>query len=253
MAGNNQVSTQTSTQIRNMYSDNMAYMNIKFFNTNLSFQLYPFQSKDETGRSKFDMQHGQMTTVNFEGAFSLYQASKDIIDGKIRECNLLIPCANGATLTLERKMGMNNIMETYFTINKNNVIIPFKFMTQTYNANENGQNVQKVIECGLGAFMKTIEGYLTGINADRHLDKLTEEFVKAQSENGNNQNSYSSNNNSNNNGYRSNNYNKGNSNNRGNYNYRKNYYNNNNNSNGNNNGFNDGSRQQNMSTYNIPN
>ena len=40
----NIIKTATSTQIRNFYSDGLSYMNVKFFNTNLSFNLYPFIS-----------------------------------------------------------------------------------------------------------------------------------------------------------------------------------------------------------------
>lgn len=181
MAENNQGNrTSTSTQIRNMYSDGMSYMNIKFFNTNLSFCLYPFISKDDVGRSTYDMKNGQQTTVNFEGAYALYQTSKDIISGKLQEINLPVPCLAGATLTLERKLGQNGKLETIFSITKNNVNIPFRFHTIEQQLKENGQIVTKVVEAGLGAFMKTLDGYLTGINADRHLDKLTEDFAKIQ-------------------------------------------------------------------------
>ena len=166
--------TSTSTQIRNMYSDGMSYMNIKFYNTNLSFQLYPFTGKDQNGRSKYDMKSGQQTTVNFEGAYALYHAAKDIIDGKVQQTTLSVPC-NGASLVLERKLGMNGQMETVFSISKNNMTIPFKFNTIQQQVNINGQIQSQTIETGLGAFAKTIEGYLTGINSDRHLDKLTED------------------------------------------------------------------------------
>lgn len=176
---NNGQRTSTSTQIRNMYSDGMSYMNIKFYNTNLSFQLYPFTGKDPNGRSKYDMKNGQQTTVNFEGAYALYQAGKDIIDGKVQQTSLSVPC-NGASLVLERKLGMNGQMETVFSISKNNVTIPFRFNTIQQQVNTNGQVQSQTIEIGLGAFIKTIEGYLTGINADRHLDKLTAEYAAIQ-------------------------------------------------------------------------
>lgn len=172
--------TTTSTQIRNMYSEGVSYMNIKFFNTNLSFNLAPFMNKDQTGKSIYDFKNAQMTTVNFEGAFALYQTAKDIIENKINECNLVIPCSGGATLTLKRSMGTNGQMETVFSISKNNVIIPFLFATIDQVITENGQPVTRRIEVGLGSFMKTIEGYLTGINADRHLNKLTDDFVASQ-------------------------------------------------------------------------
>ena len=227
---NNAMHTSTSTQIRNMYSEEISYMNIKFFNTNLAFQLYPYNGKDQNGRSRYDMKKGQQTTVNYEGAYALYQASKDIIDGKIQELNMSIPCTN-ATLTLERKFGTNGQMETIFSINKNNVTIPFKFQTITQQIRENGVVSTKTVETGLGSFMMTIKGYLTGINADRHLDKLTEDYIKLQQES-----QKQPNNNQNGNGYKQNNYKK--------QNYGNNYQQPQPNAWG---------SSQNMSSYNLPN
>lgn len=179
--------TSTSTQIRNFYSEGISYLNIKFFNTNLSFQFTPFVSKDATGRSTYDQQKSLMTTVNFDGAFALYNVANDIIQGKtIQEVLLTIPCAGGATLVIDRKLGQNGQMETYFVISKNNNSIPFKFNTSQVQIKENGQMITKTIETGLGAFVKTIDGYLVGINADRHLDKLTEDFIKSKEGQGGN-------------------------------------------------------------------
>lgn len=240
----NTIKTATSTQIRNFYSDGLSYMNVKFFNTNLSFNLYPFISKDSTGKSSYDMKNGQLTTVNFEGAYALYSAGNDIIEGKLNECNLPIPCAAGATLNLERKLSPNGMMETIFSITKNGVTIPFRFQTTTIQIKENGQIVSKVIESGLGAFVKTIEGYLTGINADRHLNKLTDDFVKSQQEqNGQNNggNNY--------NGYKNNGYKKPYTGANG---YKKSYQNNGSNYNNQGN-WNNQPKQQDMSTYQINN
>lgn len=246
MAETNNQRTGTSTQIRNMYSDSISYLNISFFNTNLSFRFYPFLSKDNLGKSRYDTNHGQNTTVNYEGAYALYQMSKDIIEGKIQEANLVIPCAAGASLTFERKMGSSGQLETWISISKNNVMIPFKFQTILQQVKENGQQVTRTIEVGLGVFMKTIDGYLTGINADRHLDKLTDDYIKSQEENnqqGNNNRGYQ-NNNFRNNGYKKS-YNNG-----GGY---KKQYNGPQNPNGNNQQGWGNANQQNMSSYNLPN
>lgn len=233
------INTNTTTQIRNLYSDGMSYMNIKFFNTNLSFSLYPFISKDNLGKSSYDMKNGQVTTVNFEGAAALELTIEDIINGKIQECNLPIPCAGGASLNLERKLGQNGTMETIFSISKNGVTIPFKFQTMTIQVKENGQIVTKIVESGLKSFLSIVKGYSTGINADRHLDKLTEDYVNSLNKNGNNtQNNNSNyqnkfNNNSNYKKPYNNNYNK--------KSYNGNNYNNNDQQ---------GWKQQDMSTYN---
>lgn len=243
MSNNNQKQqTVTSTQIRNFYSDGISYLNVSFFNTNLSFKFYPFIRKDNIGKSEYDLKNGINTTVNFEGAYALWDASNNIIDVSINEINLPIPCAAGAILTLERKLGQNGEMETIFSISKNGILIPFKFQTTIYQTKENGQAVTKIIESGLGAFMKTIEGYLVGINADRHLDKLTEDFVKLQnSQNNNSQNATVNN-------QQQNTYN----------NYKKNYNNykkpyNNQYSNTNNYNNNNPNIQQDYSTYRINN
>lgn len=212
MSDNNR--TTTTTQIRNLYSDQMSYMNIKFFNTNLCFSLFPFVSKDNIGKSNYDTKNGLSTTVNFEGAYALYNVSKNIIDRNMNECDISIPCAAGATLNLRRSISQSGSLETIFIISKNGNSIPFKFQTINMQISyDNGQKGIKVIESGLGAFMKTIEGYLNGINADRHLDKLTDDYVKSiggdQQQNSNSQQSSPNqlNQNYKNNNYRNNNYN----------------------------------------------
>lgn len=255
---NNTQRTQTSTQIRNFYSEGMSYLNVRFFNTNLSFSFYPFISRDGNGISKYDMKNGQQTTVNYEGAYALYKIAMDILDNKVSECDLPVPCLAGAMVTLKREIGADGKYQTIFSITKNNMTIPFKFQTTECTTRVNGQVVTTTIESGLGAFCKTLDGYLSGINADRHLDKLTEDFVALQQQNGNNNsnnNNQQSNNNSysgnNNNGYRNYNNNNG-----GSYN-KKPYYNNNKKPYYNNNGGwkpqSTQPNQQNMSSYNIPN
>lgn len=185
MADNNN-RTATSTQIRNMYSEGMCYMNIKFFNANLCFQFYPFISRDNTGRSSYDMKNGLSTTVNFEGAFSLFTIAGAIIDGRIKNIDYSIPCAAGANLNLRCSTAPNGEPEVVFSITKNNVTVSFKFAVVAQNiTNGNGQPEVFYIHTALGAFQKTVEGYLTGINADRHLDKLTDDYVKALSQGGN--------------------------------------------------------------------
>lgn len=239
--------TSTSTQIRNFYSDGISYMNVSFYNIRLSFKFYPYTGKGNDGLSVYDLKNGQNTTVDYEGASALSQIIEDIINGKIQECDLPIPCAAGATLKLHRGMGNEGKIETVFSINKNGVEIPFVFKTMSYQVKENGQFVTRIIECGLKAFQKVLEGYLTGINADRHLDKLTDDYVKAQ---GNNNNNGGNQNNGNNNGnYRNNNYRKNNYNN-----YKKPYNGNNNggNYNGNSN-WEPPKQQQNLSSYSINN
>jgi len=170
-----------STTIRNLYSDEMSYLGMQFYNLYLSFKFARFLSKDSTGRSSYDNQNTLTTSVDYSGAYALYKAASDIVEGKesSQGTHLVIPC-NEASLVFERRPGQNGQMDTFISISKNNMTIPFKFTTHQIQQKENGQMITKTIESGLGAFIKTIEGYLTGINADRHLDKLTEEYVKLQ-------------------------------------------------------------------------
>lgn len=231
--------TSTSTQIRNLYSDGISCMNIKFYNTSLGFQLYPFTGKDSNGRSTYDTKNGQQTTVSYDGAFALYQMCNQIIDGKVQEGIITVPCM-GATITLERKLGLNG-PETVFSLTKNNVTIPFKFSVISQQIKENGNVTTKQIESGVGAFMKTVEGYLTGVNADRHLDKLTEEYAKLNGEQQNEQPQQQQNRpNYNNNNFKP----------RNNNNYNNNYRNNNNRGNNNNNNWQQ-RQQQSFQEYNI--
>lgn len=216
--------TKTSTQIRNMYCD-LSCLNIKFYNVNLSLQFTPFMQKSPNGMNTYDKSRLLVTTIDYESAYALYQAIKGIIEKKYPNgVTLSIPCNDGM-LVLERKMD-NGEFATFLVLSKNNTTIPFKFNTKTVKVN--GGN-DEVIEAGLGVFLKTVEGYLTGINADRHLDKLTEDFAKlmnGDSSENNNQKfntntSYQKNNNYNN----KKNWNKNN-----NWNNKNNYQNRNNNS-----------------------
>lgn len=229
MAANNR--TATTTQIRNMYSEGMSYLNTSFFNNSLSLKFYPFQSRDNTGRSHYDMNNGQVTTINYDLTYALYSACKEILEGKADNLLLTLPC-NGATLTLDHKSTPNSI-DTILSINKNNITIPFKFDTISEQITVNGNQQTKIIPAGLGAFKMTLEGFLTGINSDRHLDKLTEDYVKLQQNNNQGNNNYNN----------KSNYNKGN--------YKKNYNKGNYNNNYNNNQQTP-VQTQDMSTYNIP-
>lgn len=187
---NENARTNTSTQIRNLYSEGFSYLNVSFFNINLSFKFHKYLSKDNMGKNIYDLKNGLNTTVNYEGAAALFAISKDILDNKIQECTLPIPCAS-AELLFERKPGPNG-METWFSITKNGVTVPFKFNTMIVKVKENGQERDKIVETGLIVFNAIVDAYLDGINADRHLDKLTEDYAKLMESN-NGQNGYRNN------------------------------------------------------------
>lgn len=172
--------TNTSTQIRNLYSEGMCYLNVRFYNTYLSLSFAPFSGTDQTGRSNYDMAHAQFTTVNYENAYALYQTCMDIITEKITATDTQIDAAADAKLFLHHGLDQDGKPETVLTIQKNGVEVPFKFMITEQQVTEMGVQKTKYIHSGLGAFAKTVDGYLTGINADRHLDKLTDDYAALQ-------------------------------------------------------------------------
>ena len=177
-----------NTVIRNFYSEGTSSLMVCLFRYKVSFRLNPFTHKDAIGLNWYDNKNGITTSVNYEGAAALYIAAKNIVFGKEESNGMLlhIPCRNEVTLTLDRRPVPNNDgqgeqMETFLCITKGNVTIPFKFQRHLVEVKENGQMVVKNIESGLGAFGKTIEGYLTGIGSDSHLSKLPENFDELDS------------------------------------------------------------------------
>jgi hypothetical protein len=179
---NNNASKGTSTHIRTLYSENLSYLTITFYNTNLSFKFVPFMTKDANGKNKYNEPKSITTTINYEGAALLQYAAMDIIKNINHTDTMRVPveCNNGVRVVLERKLDQNNQMTTWLSIEKNGETVLFKFDTKIIQITKNGQNISQIIESGLLVFIKIIEGYLTGINADRHLNKLTEDFAKAQ-------------------------------------------------------------------------
>lgn len=165
----------TTTLIRTIYSDGLSYCVIKFYNTSLAFQFVPFQRKDETGKNVYDTTRSQSTTITADSAYTLFQFGTEILEGKIKDGQVTVN-GNNSQLTLET----NSVLQsTTFTISKNGQVIPFKFAVSTISTQENGIPTQRTIQAGLGSFTKMLEGYLTGINADRHLNKLTDDYVKS--------------------------------------------------------------------------
>lgn len=169
-----------STGIRNLYSKGYSAIFVSLYGMNLSFRFMPFVPKpakwDSIHDFHFDNANALTTTIDYVGAFTLYDAAINIINGKDAAQGMLltIPCAAGVSLVFERKPGQDGLMETFIAITKNNIIIPFKFNTYQAQVLENGQMVTKITETGLGAFAMTIFGYLTGIGAGNHLSKLSD-------------------------------------------------------------------------------
>lgn len=202
----------TTTQIRTFYSEGLSYLTMTFFNTKLSFKFVPFMGKNANGLNQYNEPKAITTTTDYGNAAGLYMAAKEIITNSTIVQTLPIPC-NGCTMVLDRR-NENGKLASYLIIDKNGEQIQFRF-AQMVIRTSSGE--EKVIESGLMAIIKTIEGYLTGINADRHLDKLTDDFVKFQESknNGGGGNNYKGQY-KNNGGYNKGQYNKSNYNNGGN-------------------------------------
>lgn len=171
----------TTTLIRTIYSEGLSYMVIKFCNTSISFQFVPFVRKDEQGKNVYDTQRSQTTTLNWDSAYALLKFGQDIIDNKVTEGSIQVN-GNQSTITLDHKTDqITNQPITIISLTKNNSTIQFKFSIQQVSVKNSitNQFQTSFIPAGLGAFIKMLEGYLTGINAERHLNKLTDDYVKS--------------------------------------------------------------------------
>lgn len=166
-----------TTQIRTLYSEGVSYMTIKFYNMNLSLSVHKQEGTDQNNRPRYS-RNGLFTYVNFEQAFALYKMAMDIINGNIKgEASLLFNSQHNVVLTL-RRAKMNDAYVTSLSIMRDNDTAQFVFTKSNIQAIENGNQVNIPLESGLGAFAHTLAGYLHGINAERHLNKYTEEYIK---------------------------------------------------------------------------
>jgi len=145
-----------STQVRNFYSEGNAYLNVRYYNTNLSFQIYPYAGTDSNNRPVYDMKSSLTTTVGFENAYALYKTCEDIVEDRVQEVLLKVPCMSNASIMLERKLNQSNIYESTLSITKNDKMVSFKFATLVQQVKENGVPTTKLIESGIGSFMMTL-------------------------------------------------------------------------------------------------
>jgi hypothetical protein len=160
-----------------LYAKGYSSLTISFFNYNLSFNFIPYVGLDHRGLNNYDRKLHQSTTVNYEAAAFLYISAMSIINDKQDYTEAVLQCNKNATLTFRHRSDTDNQMETYLIIEKNNATIPFRFPTRECKVRENGKVVTKIIPSGLGVFAMVLDGYLTGIGADLHLRKLTEEMI----------------------------------------------------------------------------
>ena len=176
--GKNNNTKCVSTYIRTLYDPGTSYLTMYLYNYNISFGIGLWVEKNNVGYNQNqNYERPLMTSVNYEGASLLFQVAMSIIDetNSGKELKAEILCNNNAYLIFEYKPDQNSQWTAYLTIDKNNQAMAFKFSTHPYKfKNDDGQIMTKVLQTGLGVLAKTIDGYLTGIGADRHLDKLPE-------------------------------------------------------------------------------
>lgn len=209
MANNKKNNTQT--HIRTIYSD-LSYITIKFFNNSLSFNFVPAIGRDSNGFNQYQKTSnpsqpvGITTTMNYETAATLNKIININIMQAVEnnlDTSITISLANKTEMIIERKNDEFGHKKVFLSIKRDNQLIPFKFAQQKVTIIENGNQNQKYIEGGLLNLQSILKGFLEGINADRHLNKLTDDFTKSQEGNSSN-NNYKGNNNYKNNRYNNN-------------------------------------------------
>ena len=174
---NNNNHERYSTYLRTLYSPGFSAILLSYYKIHLSLLFQPFERTDPRAGMDVYSKRGIMTTVNYAGAFGLWKSCYDIIHGNAETLAVTIHCARNATLTLEKRAPG----EVFLTISKDSEIISHKFASLTTKVKGvNGVETIEVIEAGLGAFMKTVDGYLVSINADGHLNKLGDDLEKYQ-------------------------------------------------------------------------
>lgn len=158
-----------NTHNKTIYSSNLSYLTLSYYDIMLSLRFVPIVSKDENGISIYDDGKGLTTTVSYEDACILYKIACDVIYGKedVNTVSLTIPCSDGVLLTFEKQPDQDRQIETVLTIFKDDVSIPFRFSDRAIKViDDEGQIVTKTIESGLDTFAAILDKCLTEVNAD---------------------------------------------------------------------------------------
>jgi len=158
--------TMTTTHIRTLYSDGSCYITVKFYDKYLSLTFTPRENND------YNKQRTIFSSIDYEGAALLLFTFDQIIQGNKQDCmvNITNPI-NNTTLSFTRN---NNI--SVLSISRGNDKIAFKFNTMTRQIG----NSQDTVETGLIVLANILRSYLSGINSSRHLNKMTDDFIKSQ-------------------------------------------------------------------------
>jgi hypothetical protein len=112
-----------------------------------------------------------------------YRIAKSIIDGSGADTpvKFILLCKRDAELTFVYKQEDGGQMAAYLVITKDDKDIGIRFPTTPYvEYGEDGQEVKKAIQSGLGTFAKVLDGYLSGFGADDKYNKLPANFDECQ-------------------------------------------------------------------------
>ena len=171
-------------QIRTLYAPGYSSLMMSYFKTNLVLGFTPYIGKDNLGFSQYCKKTFFSTSINPEGAAFFYMQASRILDCRHsgEQVEVVLPCNNNTILTFEYKPDENNQMSAFMTINKNNVVTPFKFKTTEYQENVDGQWVTKYMHTGLGTFALILGCYLAGKAANSHIGGLYDEALEMAQE-----------------------------------------------------------------------
>lgn len=181
---NGYTNQQTTTQIRTLFCDT-SYLNLKFYNNRLALTICRKIGIDQNGKPMWD--NGPTTTVTYEKAVQLIEACKLATQDpwKPREVTAQETHNEVATnLSVIDSKGPKGFVAT-LTISKNNEVYSFTFESMNVKVKNDttGQMTDLQIQTQLITFKRILESYVDGINSDRHLDKLTDDYVKANGDN----------------------------------------------------------------------
>lgn len=174
---------QTSTQVRTFFGDNV-YLGTKLYNNMFSVSIHTCTGRDQNQKPLWDI--GILFSLRYEDTAALAEACKIVTENPMepKEVHLVIPgnekmfrfdCADnpatGFTAVLSIAKG-NQKSEFVFSYNEIDV--------SKRMPDGSSQMVKVRIQSQLVAFLRTLNGYLEGINTDRHLDKMTDDYARMQ-------------------------------------------------------------------------
>ena len=175
--------TSKNIPLGTMFSPGFSYLQLSVYQGLFALNFVPWRWKDRNDIDRYCKDVHRSTTLDTEGATTLYRIAKSIIDGSgsDKPVKTVLPCKRDAELLFVYKVENNGQMAAYLAIKKDGENIGLLFPTnQDVVVGEDGKKALKVIQSGLGVFAKILDGYLTGLGADDKTNKLPVNFNPAQ-------------------------------------------------------------------------